>query len=591
MTDNSYFGNLSTCMKNFAFILIALAAVSCSNEDKRVFNLHAGKGGIYYGGTFRYNEEEYFKSLYPLNITEVTAHRLCDQVYEGLVTFDDSTLAILPSLADSWEIDKSGTLYTFHLHKGVYFHDDPCFPNGKGREFKAQDVKFCFDRLCYHNPAENQGFWIFQGIVKGANEYDSLTALKQLPKEGVSGVRVLDDYTVQVELVQPYAVFLARLALIFARIYPHEAWEKYGSEMRIHTVGTGPFYIKVIRDNQVTFLARNPNYWRSDSFGNRLPYLDAIKVSYIKEKKNELLEFKKGNSDLVYKFPLEMIDEIVDYQKHLKPGYRRFQLQYMPSMSLQYYGFQHQGKIFNNADVRRAFCYAVDRQKLCDFTLKGTGFPAIYGTVPPGTGSFDSKTVKGFGYDPAKAQECLAKAGFPKGKGFPRVTLELNSGGTRNSQVAEAIRKMIEETLGIQLDLLVIPWAQHTEAVEAAKTDFYRMGWVADYPDAENFLNLFLSKYVPADIHQKTYINSFRYKSKVFDTYFDEAISTIDEQKRNALYTLADQQVINDAVVLPIYYDIDFRLLQPNVRNCPQNAMEQRDLSEVYFVPMAARPQ
>jgi peptide/nickel transport system substrate-binding protein len=572
-------------MQKIFYILIAILLVSCAGEQKREFKLRPAKGGRYYGGTFRTNEEEYFKSLYPLNITEVVAHRICDQIFDGLVTFDDSTLAVIPGLAEKWEIDASSKIYTFHLRKGVFFHDDPCFPNGKGRELKAQDVKYCFDRLCYHNPADNQGFWIFKGVVKGASEYDSLTANKIIPDSGVSGVRVIDDYTVAVELEKPYAVFLARLALIFGKIYPHEAVEKYGSDIRMHPVGTGPFYMKVNKDNQVTFLARNSNYWQKDSFGNQLPYLDALRISFIKEKKNELLEFSKGNSDLVYRFPLEMIDEIVDYKHQLKPAYKGFQLQFMPQISIQYYGFQHQGKIFNNVNVRKAFCYAIDRQKLCDFTLKGTGFPAIYGSVPPGTGTFDSKTVKGYNFDPSKAQEYMAKAGFPKGKGFPKVTLELNSGGSRNSQVAEALKKMIEETLGIELDLLVVPWAQHTEAVETAKIDFYRLGWQADYPDAENFLNLFHSKYVPDDITQKTYINSFRYKSKTFDAYFDEAVATIDEAKRNALYTKADQQMIDDAVVLPIYYDVDYRLVQPNVRNCPQNAMEQRDFSEVYFVP------
>jgi peptide/nickel transport system substrate-binding protein len=576
-------------MKKFFYLLIAVLLISCGGEQKREFKLRPAKGGRYYGGTFRTNEEEYFKTLYPLNITEVVAHRICDQIFDGLVTFDDSTLAVIPCLADRWEIDVTKTKYTFHLHKGVLFHDDPCFPNGKGRELKAQDVKYCLDRLCYHNPADNQGFWIFKDVVKGASEYDSLTANKIIPDSGVSGVKVIDDYTLQIELERPYAVFLARLALIFGKIYPHEAIEKYGGDIRIHPVGTGPFYMKVNKDNQVTFLARNPNYWRKDEFGNQLPYLDALRISFIKEKKNELIEFSKGNSDLVYRFPLEMIEEIVDYKHHLKPEYKEFQLQFMPQISIQYYGFQHQGKIFNNVNVRKAFCYAIDRQKLCDFTLKGTGFPAFYGSVPPGTGTFDSKTVKGYTYDAAKAQEYMAKAGFPKGKGFPKVTLELNSGGSRNSQVAEALKKMIEETLGIELDLLIVPWAQHTEAVETAKIDFYRLGWQADYPDAENFLNLFHSKYVPDDINQKTYINSFRYKSKAFDAYFDEAVATIDEAKRNALYTKADQQMIDDAVVLPIYYDVDYRLVQSNVRNCPQNAMEQRDFSEVYFVPMKGK--
>lgn len=564
---------------------ISIFILSCGSQKEREFKLRPAKGGKYYGGTFRYNEEEYFKSLYPLNITEVTAHRLLEQIYEGLVTFDDSTLAVIPALAERWTIDESKKIYTFYLRKGVFYHDDPCFPNGKGRELNAQDVKFCFDRLCYHNPADNQGFWIFKDVVKGASEYDSLTSKNIIPATGVSGVRVLNDSTVEVELEKPYAVFLARLALIFGKIYPREAFDKYGADMREHCVGTGPFYLKINQDNQISYLARNPNYWKKDEYGNQLPYLDAIRVSYIKEKKNELLEFKKGNSDLVYKFPLEMIEEIMDNKHNLKPEYQKFQLQFMPTMSLQYYGFQHQGKIFNNINVRKAFCYAYDREKLCEYTLKGSGFPAIYGVVPPGTGTYDSKQVKGFNFDPAKAQTYLAKAGFPKGKGFPKLTLELNSGGSRNSQVAEAIKKMIEETLGIEIELLMVPWAQHTETVETAKTDFYRLGWIADYPDAENFLNLFHSKYVPDDINQKTYINSFRYKNKAFDMLFDNAIATVDEKERNILYAKADQQVIEDAVVLPNYYDIDFRLLQPYVRDCPQNAMEQRDFSEVYFVP------
>ncbi|HOU46557.1 MAG TPA: ABC transporter substrate-binding protein [Chitinophagales bacterium] len=576
-------------MKYFLYLLIGVLLTSCSGEQKRAFQLRPANGGKYYGGTFRTNEEEYFKTLYPLNITEVTAHRICDQIFEGLVNFDDSTLAVVPALAERWDISKDGITYTFHLRKGVYFHDDPCFPNGKGRELKAQDVKYCFDRLCYHDPANNQGFWIFNGVVKGANEYDSLTANKIKPDSGVSGVKVIDDYTVQIELVKPYAVFLARLGLIFGKIYPHEAIEKYGDEIRTHPIGTGPFFLKIIREEQVTFLARNPSYWKKDAYGNQLPYLDALRISYIKEKKNELMEFSKGNSDMVYKFPLEMIDEIVDYKHQLKPAYKQFQLQFMPSLSVQYYGFQHQGTIFNNLYLRKAFCYAIDRQKLCDFTLKGSGFPAIYGIVPPGTGTYTSQNINGFTYDAAKAREYMSKAGYPNGKGCPKITLQLNSGGTRNTQVAEALKKMIEETLGIKIDLLTVPWAQHTEAVESAKTDFYRLGWSADYPDAENFLNLFHSKYVPAELSTKTYINSFRYKSKTFDEYFNKAVETTDEAKRNELYNKADQQIIDDAVVLPIYYDIDYRLLQPNVRNCPQNAIEQRDFSEVYFVPMKGK--
>lgn len=571
-------------MTKYFVVICSFLFIACGDAAKRQFDLKPATGGKYYGGTFRYNEEEYFKTLYPLNITEVTAHRIIEQIYEGLVTFDDSTLAVIPKLAKYWTIDDSKTKYTFHLENNVYFQDDACFPNGIGRKFTAADVKYCFDRLCFHNPAENQGFWIFKDVVKGANEYDSLTAKKIIPTEGVSGVKVINDSMVEIELYKPYSVFLSRLGLAFAKIYPKEAIDKYG-ELREHTVGTGPFYLKVLRANQAIYLARNEKYWAKDAFGNQLPYLNAIRVSFIKDKKNELLEFKKGLSDLVYKFPLEMIDEIVDLNNNLKPDYKKFELQYMPTMSLQYYGFQHQGKIFNNINLRKAFCYALDRERLCKYTLKSTGFPAIYGSIPPGTGTFDSKQVKGFSFNPTLAREYLAKAGYPNGKGIPKITLELNSGGGRNISVAEAIKKMLEENLNIEVELLMIPWAQHTEAIESAKTDFYRLGWNADYPDPESFLTLFHSKYVPNDINTKTSINSFRYKNKQFDYYLDQAVETVDDKVRNSFYAKADQQVIDDAVMLPLYYDIDYRLLQPYVRNCPQNAMEFRDLSETYFVP------
>lgn len=567
------------------YIVSILLFVSCKEAKTDKAALIKAKGDKYYGGTFKYNEEEYFKTLYPLNVTEVTAHRICEQLYDGLVEFNQKTLAIEPCMAKSWDIDPTGTIYTFHLRDDIYFHDDACFPNGKGRKFVAQDVKYCFDRLCYYNPADNQGYWIFQDVVKGANEYNKLTEEKKDDPNGVSGVKVLNDTTVEVTLYKPYAVFLARLGLVFGKIYPKEAIDKYGTDFSERAVGTGAFKLKLCKNNEVTFLTRNEKYFRKDADGNQLPYLNHIKVTYIKEKRAELLQFRKGESDMVFKFPLDMVDEVLLDKDKLKPNYAQFQLQFLPSMSLQYYGFLHPTTVFKDIRIRKAFCYAIDREKLCKYTLKNTGFPGIYGYVPPGTGTYDPTQVKGFNYDPEKARAYLAEAGYAKGKGFPKITLQLNSGGGRNGYVAEAVQKMLEETLGIEVDLLSIPWAQHTEAVEAAIATFFRMGWIADYPDAENFLNLFLGKYVPNDIKVKTYINSYRFKNDNYDQVFEKALTTTDENTRNQLYNAADQIAIDNAVVLPLYYDIDYRLLSPKVRNFPQNAMEYRKLSEVFFVP------
>lgn len=547
----------------------------------------AENGDVYYGGTFRYNETEYIKSLYPLNITEVTGHRVITNIYEGLVSFVQKDLSIEPALAESWEISEDGLIYTFKIREGVYFHDDPCFPDGKGREVKASDFKYCMDRAATYDPGNNQGYKFFVDIVKGAQEYFDATKEGVEMPGGVSGVRVLDDYTLQFELIRPFSIFLSRLALPFADLYPREAFEKYGTDMRIHTVGTGPYRLKMLKEDQVIFLERNENYWGKDEHGNQLPYFNNIKVTFIKEHKTQLEQFIKGELDMIYRLPSEDRDEIVDVNDNLLGDYRQYQFQSAPSMSIQYYGFLHKDEVFQDKRVRQAFCYAIDREKIADFTLKGSAAPAKYGVVPPGTGTYDATQVNGYGLNPEKAQTLLAEAGYPKGEGFPKTTLQINSGGERNENVAEAVQKMLEDNLGIQVEIVTVPWAQHTEAVENAKVKFWRLGWIADYPDPENFLNLFHGKWYEPDLSVQSYINSFRYNNPEYDAVVDAALLTTDNDERYALYAQADQIVVDDAVVMPIYYDKDDRLLQANVRQFYQNAMEYRNLKDVFFEPAA----
>lgn len=573
-------------MKNVFFAcLIALLMTSCGSGNKTTSEIKEGKGGVYIGGVLKLNEEEYLKSLYPPNITEVTGQRIDNNIYEGLVRFNVKTLAIEPCIAKSWDITDGGKKFVFHLRSGIKFTDDPCFADGKGRLLTAKDVKYCFDRIVYNKPTEIQSAWLFKDLVVGATEYNERSGKNPNDTSGISGVVVLNDSTIEISLTYSFSVFIDRLALPQTTIYPKEAYDKYGSDMRIHCVGTGPFKIKTLKENEMVFLERNKDYWEKDEFGNQLPYFDYIKISFLKEKKTELEAFKKGDIDLIYRLPLEMKEEIMDVKNNLKPAYTAYQLQYLNSLTIQYYGFLHQGKIFKDKRIRQAFCYAIDREKIATFTYKGSGVPAKYGFVPPGCGTYDQTKIKGYTFNPSKAQALLAEAGFPKGVGMPKVTLQINSGGGRNAQIAEAIQKMIQEVLNINVEILTVPWAQHSESIESAKTEFYRLGWVADYPDPENFLNLFDSKNVPASLDTKTYINSFRYKNPEFDKWFRLALATADEKLRNEYYAKADQIVIDDAVVLPITYDIDYRLLQPTLKNCPQNAIEHRDFRRAYKIP------
>jgi len=572
--------------KAFYLFITTVLLAACGGENSSTGESHEGKGGVYYGGVFRVNELEDFRNLYPLNATEVVSTRIAGQVYEGLVKPNPDDLSIVACLAEKWTKNEDASQWTFSIRKGVKFHDDACFEGGKGREMTAKDIKWCFDMLCAASPENQQFANSFKDRVAGANEYYQSTIDKKPLAAGVAGIKVIDDYTVQINLTHPFAGFLNILITPGTWIYPQEAFDKYGVEMRKQCVGTGAFKVKTIKEGETVVLEKNPNYWATDEHGNKLPYLDAIKITFLKEKKSELLEFKSGNLDMMYRLPTEMIPDILGELDNAKDGNKPFILQDIPAMSVYYYGFQHQSEIFNKKEVRLAFNYAIDREKIVNYTLQGEGIPGIYGIVPPSFTKYASTTLKGYTLDVDKARKLLAQGGYPQGKGFPKLTLQINSGGgDRNIRTAEVIQKMLKENLNIDVEINVMPFAEHLESLETGKAFFWKQGWSADYPDPETFLTLLYGKHVPANLTDKSYLNTVRYKSERFDSIFSAAMNETDEAKRFDLYRQADQQAIDDGAIMPIFYDEGYRLIQTTVKNFPINAMEYRDLSVVYFAP------
>ena len=575
-------------MKKLFYLFIAtIVLASCGGNNSTTGESHEGKGGVFYGGVFRINESEDFRNLYPLNTTEVVSTRIAAQVYEGLVKPDAKDLSIVPCLAEKWTKNEDASQWTFTIRKGVKFHDDACFEGGKGREMTANDIKWCFDQLCTASPENQQFSNSFKDRVSGANEYYQSTIDKKPLAGGVSGIKVIDDNTIQINLTHPFAGFLNVLITPGTWIYAHEAFEKYGVEMRAKCVGTGAFKVKTIKEGETVLLEKNVNYWKMDELGNQLPYLDAIKISFLKEKKSELLEFKSGNLDMMYRLPTEMIPDILGELDNAKKGNKPFEMQVIPAMSVYYYGFQHQSDIFNKKEIRLAFNYAIDREKIVTYTLQGEGIPAIYGIVPPSFTNYASASLKGYTLDVDRARKLLAQGGYPEGKGFPKLTLQINSGGgDRNVRTAEVIQKMLKENLNIDVETVVMPMAEHLENLETGKAMFWRAGWSADYPDPETFLTLLYGKHVPAGVNDKSYLNTVRYKSARFDSIFSAAMIETNDAKRFDLYRQADQQAIDDGAIMPIFYDEGYRLVQSNVKNFPINAMEYRDMAIVYLAPV-----
>lgn len=572
--------------KLFYYLSVFVFLASCGGDDKESTEgtqaKRVAKGNVEYGGVFKVNEFEDFKSLYPLSIVDAPSYRIATQIYEGPLKFDPATLNTVPGLAEEVTANEDATVFTLKVRKGVKFHDDECFPEGKGREVTAKDFKYCLDRLCEFD-GNNQLYYLFEKRVKGAQAYFKSSEAKKPLKGGVEGIKVIDDYTIEIHLNYSFSGFTKLLAHTACFIYPQEAVKKYGDDMRTKCVGTGPFRVKVIKEGYV-ILTRNDNYWQKDEFGNQLPYLNGVKITFIKEKKTELMEFRKRSLDMVWKLPVDEIPNILtNFDQAKNGGNIDFELQSVNSLSIQYYTFLNQSEIFKDKRVRQAFNYAIDRAKICEFVLQGEGEPAIYGFVPPFPGYSAYQNIKGFTYDVAKAKSLMAQAGFPNGRGFPEVTLQLNSGGSTNKVVAEAIQNMLSENLGVKIKMDILPFPEHLQRFEHGKTDFWRTAWIADYPDAENFLSMFESSGVPADLNARSFPNTARYVSPAYDTLLKSALIEIDDAKRNELYAKLDQMLIDDAAIMPIYYDNFIRLLQRNVRNLPINAMEYRDFSKVYF--------
>ncbi len=517
--------------------------------------------GVKLGGTFRMYEPEEVRSLDPTRAggDEVSYH-VSMNIYDGLVEYDPD-LNPKSALAERWEISPDGLEYTFHLRPGVRFHDDPAFPGGKGRELVAEDVKYSIMRIA--DKANNSvGWWAFQGLIEGLDDFREGRA------KDVSGLQVLDPLTLRIRLARPFGPFLYRLATGYGFVVPREAVEKYGQDFFQHPVGTGAFRFVSWSPNQEVVLEKNPHYWDVDKDGTRLPYLDRIEVKLILDAKSGFLNFDTGKLDQLEPIPLEFWTTVFDDQRQLKGKYTKYQVTQVVEMSTDYYGFNLRMEPWkSHPEVRQAANYALDREKIIKFVLRGRDLPA-HEIIPPSMPGFERLDY--YNYDPARSKELLAKAGFPDGNGLPPITLQLNSGGTINDLVAEAIQNQLS-AVGFKVSLLRLAWPQHLESAENGKASFFRLGWVCDYPDGENMLTNFDDRaYSPSGN------NLTHYSNPEFQRLYEEAVAQTDRERALELYKQAQDIVMEDAPMLFLYHRSRVHLLQPYVRGFKAKGISMR---------------
>jgi peptide/nickel transport system substrate-binding protein len=566
-------------MKKISLLAIfctVLLFSSCGKKEGGAHALRDVKGGKKYGGAFHLNETGDLRSLDPPQINDQTSSHIAENIYDQLLEFNDK-LELKPSLAKSYDISPDGITYTFHLRGDVYFQDDACFPSGKGKKFTAQDAVYSWSRAL--DPKTNTLALPYFQVIKGAKEYfDSKATLKQ----GVAGLQAPDDTTFVVTLTAPFSPFIQYVAVSNAFIYAKEAVDKYGKDFTHHGVGTGPFRFDEYKEGRYCTLVRNKNYWDHDEAGNQLPYLDSLVFSFMQENKAEFLAFKAGKLDRQYRIPNEFFQQVCDESKNLQGEYKKFQLFRVAAMATQFHGFNCEKPYVSNVHLRRAIAFAIDRKKIIKYILKNQAYlPGEHGLVPPSTAGYPFDQVKGFTYNPDSARAELEIAKKEIAGPIPELTLQLNKGGGRNEDVAQAVQAQIKENLGLDIKLMTVEWAQHTANIDEGKASYFRLGWIADYPDPQNFLNLLYSKNIPSN--GPSSINQTRYRNPKFDKYYEAAIKETDRAKVMQLWAQADQISVQDAPQIILYYDEDYHMLQPWVRDYPINAMDRNPMKRCWF--------
>lgn len=581
---------------SWLFVFLAVCLASCTQKEdtsgRKVMNLSLGDD---------------VKSLDPSLAYDSVSLSVMPLAMESLFQYKytKSPLELEPLLADGMPTaSKDKKQFTIKIKKGVMWQDDAAFPNGKGRELKASDFIYAWKRMLLPE-IQSPGTWIFDGKVVGWDDYrkklsEAKDKVNEVLEQEVEGLKATDDYTLQFKLTQPYPQLLHVLAMGFGAPVAKEVIAKYGQQgLNEKMVGTGPYQLKEFTKGSKIVLVKNPTFhgenFPSDgdesakaagllaAAGKALPFNDEIIYNVIKEDQPRWLQFLKGNLD-GSGVPKDNFSSAVEngaLKKEMTD--KGVQLSKAEEAVIWYLNFNMKDKLLGtNVNLRKAISMGINRDEFIEKFLNGRGVKAT-SMVPRVIAGNTGRTELVSDFNPAKAKELLAKAGYPEGKGLPVIKYDLRGASTTSRQQAEYFKKALSE-IGVNIEIVVNTFPAYLEKEKNGNLQFFTGGWSADYPDAENFLFLLYSKNVSPGPNASNYVNP------AFDKLYEKIAQMTPSAERNALIKKAEEIAFNDGVWSMMYYPVAYSLYHGWLKNYRPNNLILND-AKYWDVDLEAKKQ
>jgi ABC-type transport system substrate-binding protein len=532
--------------------------------------------------------------------------RVAGQIFECFYQYHylKRPYELIPQLAEGMpEVSKDGLTYTIKIKKGVYFQDDKCFPGGKGRELKAGDFIFAWKRIA-NIKCISKNWWIFDGKIVGLDEFREYTKSCRKIEEvdyarKVEGLQSPDDYTLVIKLKKPWPQIIYLLAHLPTAPIAKEAVDYYGRDIISHPVGTGPYKMDVWHRGSYIKMSRNPSF-RGEFYpsegelgdleqglladaGKKMPFADKVVWMLIEEEQPLWLQFLRGKIDASaiskdnYGQAISASRELTAEMKKLNIHLKTFR-----EPATYWIGFNMEdGVLGKNKPLREAISYAIDREKYIELFWNGRDEVA-YGFIPPMMKDYNPKISKiGKGYDPQKARELVKEAEKIYGGKLPTLKLAMGGSDTLQRQFGQFLQRNFKD-VGLDLEVEYMDWPTFIGKVHTKSTQMFSLGWIADYPDVETFLQLFYTKNISPGA------NNFNYSNPQFDRLYEQIAVMPDSPERTELYRKMELIILEDCPVVFINHPVGYVLHHDWLYNYKPHAF-QYGLAKYYRVDTVKR--